>query len=129
MMSVVTGSQVRRRSAPSVFTMRFLTARGGEIPRIIFGVATASAEKPLVRPEGGEEVGEHHSGVWGPVSVVAAVEVAVGAVDGDVEAGDTADAEDELGLAGLMLGAVADDPDAGVVESVAIGFEILFEVW
>ena len=56
----------------------------------------------------GEELDEHHGGVGGPVAVVAAVEGVVGAVDGDLEVGVAAGAEDEGLAAGLVDGAVAD---------------------
>ncbi len=75
----------------------------------------------------GEELDKHERGVWSPVAVVAAVEGAVGAVDGDLEVGVAACAEDEGLAAGLVDGAIADEPDVAVDE-VAVGHEDLFEV-
>ena len=75
----------------------------------------------------GEELDEHECGVGRPVAIVAAVEGAVGAVDGDLEVGVAACAEDEVLAAGLIDGAIADEPDVAVDE-VAVGHEDLFEM-
>ena len=75
----------------------------------------------------GEELDEHQGGVGGPVAVVATVEGVVGAVDGDLEVGVAACAEDEGLAAGLVDGAIADQPDVAT-DKVAVGHEDLFEV-
>ena len=59
----------------------------------------------------GEQLRQHHRRVGSPVAVVAAVQSAVGAVDGDREVGDAARAEDDRLPAALVDRAVADEPD------------------
>lgn len=59
-------------------------------------------------------MGERDDGVGRPVAVVAGVEFAAGAEDGEVEAGGAADAEDDLLAAALVDGSVTEDPEVGV---------------
>jgi hypothetical protein len=70
---------------------------------------------------------EHHGGVGSPVAVVAAVQGVAGAVDGDLQVSVAASSEEDCLPAGLVDGAIADQPDIAVDE-VAIGHEDLFEV-
>jgi hypothetical protein len=75
----------------------------------------------------GEKLDEHHGRIGSPVAVVATVQTVVGAVDGDLQVSVAACAEDERLTAGLIDGAIADEPDIAVDE-VAVGHEDLFEV-
>jgi len=74
-----------------------------------------------------EELYEHECGVRGPIAVVAAVKGVVGTVDGDLEVGIAACAEDESLVARLIDGTIADEPDVAVDE-VAVGHKDLFEM-
>ncbi len=65
---------------------------------------------------GGQKLSQHHRGIGRPVSIVAAVEFPVGAIDGEIETCDAADAEVQLLLAGGVYRAVADEPYVGPEE-------------
>lgn len=75
----------------------------------------------------GEELDEEHGGVGCPVAVVSAVEGAVGAVEGDLEVGVAARAEDDGLAARLVDGTIADKPEVAG-DQVAVGVEDLREM-
>ena len=61
----------------------------------------------------GEKAGKHHRRIGRPIAVMAAVQRPHRAIDGKLEIDVAAHAERDLGRAGLVGGAVDDDPAVG----------------
>ena len=99
----------------------------GLAERLDVVVPALDGHAPRVVLHRGEQARERHRGVRRPVAVVAAVQRALRAVDGELDVRVAAHAEDDLLAPRLVDGAVADDPRVGR-EQLLVAREYLGEV-